>query len=250
MRQPASIDVAEFNNAWQHQRVPEPFAHPSKLYEYLLTEFSWGRMSPQQVQAISALAISDMERASTGEIFYDLYFLSNIGTQGRHLNNCYRDLMNRIEKTDGLLPVTVMEIPTKRGDCMAEVLLPHEVFAHMYHHDHEQFVKQFLPLGQDDLVKFWSQCRETPSFKDTPGYKSLKPKYCIPIGLHGDEVPVAGRGKCYCTYSVVFSWFSLVSGHETNLGILAFALVLQSSSVCRGRRRNTSMFLECCGLEP
>lgn len=63
-------------------------------------------MSPQQVQAISALAISDMERASTGEIFYDLYFLSNIGTQGRHLNNCYRDLMNRIEKTDGLLPVT------------------------------------------------------------------------------------------------------------------------------------------------
>lgn len=190
---------------------------PSKLYEYLLTEFSWGRMSPQQVQAISALAISDMERASTGEIFYDLYFLSNIGTQGRHLNNCYRDLINRIEKTDGLLPVTAMEIPTKRGDCMAEVLLPHEVFAHMYHHDYEQFVKQFLPLGQDDLVKFWSQCRETPSFKDTPGYKSLKPKYCIPIGLHGDEVPVAGRGKCYCTYSVVFSWFSLVSGQKQTL---------------------------------
>ena len=47
---------------------------PSKLYEYLLTEFSWGRMSPQQVQAISALAISDMERTPTGEISCDLYF--------------------------------------------------------------------------------------------------------------------------------------------------------------------------------
>ena len=32
----------------------------------------------------------------------------------------------------------------------------------------------------------------------------------IPIGIHGDEVPVAGRGKVYVKLSIVFTWFSLL----------------------------------------
>lgn len=185
----------------------------SELADYLLTEFSWGRMSPQQVQKIASLAMNDIERASRDSVvFNDLHMLQRIGDSGRHSNNAYRDLMNHLEKIPGLVPVSQVALPTKVGDAEADLILPHVLFAHLYETNRPRFLQLFLPEGTDSLKRFWTQCRNLPSLQGTPAKQTLNPQCAIPIGLHGDEVPVAGRGKCYCKFCVVWTWFSLVSG--------------------------------------
>ena len=185
----------------------------SDLANYLLAEFSWGRMSPQQVQKIAMLAMNDINRACADTIvFNDLHTLARIGDSGRHANNAYRDLINKIDRTPGLVPLTQVHLPTKGGEVPADLLLPHVLFAPLYETNRPRFLQLFLPQGVQSLKKCWTQCRNLPSVKGTPAMENLDPQCAIPIGLHGDEVPVAGRGKCYCKFCVVWSWFSLVSG--------------------------------------
>ena len=38
---------------------------------------------------------------------------------------------------------------------------------------------------------------------------------CIPIGFHGDEAPIAGKGKCWCKSMLTFEWCSLVGFGST-----------------------------------
>ena len=33
---------------------------------------------------------------------------------------------------------------------------------------------------------------------------------CIPLGFHGDEVPITGKGKCWCKSMLTFEWCSLL----------------------------------------
>ena len=42
--------------------------------------------------------------------------------------------------------------------------------------------------------------------KDKPDLDSK----CIPIGFHGDEVPITGKGKCWCKSMLTFEWCSLL----------------------------------------
>ena len=181
----------------------------SAVAEYLLNEFAWGRMSPQQMQSIAALAMQDVEKAVEGKLLRDLRFLSKIGNEGRHPNNMYRDVMRMVDSRYNLCPMTTLEIPSKMGETMANLLMPHELFAFMHAKHPDQFHKAFLPRGQEDLQRFWQQCKYTPALKDQSFSKN--PAKCIPIAIHGDEVPVAGRGKCYCKFSIVWSWFGLAA---------------------------------------
>lgn len=185
--------------------------HESVLARYLHEEFAWGRMSPQQIQTIAECAMNDVTKAKEqGAVFNDLKFLSKIGNEGRNQNNMYRDLMRRINGMPGLPPATTVHIPSKRGDTDASLALPHEIFAHLYRHHPEKFEKQFFPRGRADVIAFWDQCKNAPNLKDSAAVENLVPARAIPIGVHGDEVPMSGRGKVWCKMAVVFSWFSLL----------------------------------------
>lgn len=102
----------------------------SAVAEYLLNEFAWGRMSPQQMQSIAALAMQDVEKAVEGKLLRDLKFLPKIGNEGRYPNNMYRDLMRMVDSRYNLCPMTTLEIPSKMGETMANLLMPHELFLH------------------------------------------------------------------------------------------------------------------------
>lgn len=182
---------------------------PSALAKFLLQEFAWGRMSATEVQRIAGHAKQDMDQVRAGRTLNDLDQLAAIGTEGYNPGNCYRDVMKIINKHSDLPPATQVDMPTKRGNGTCSLMLPHVVFSYLYHRNREQFEKLFCPGGTDQLKKFWSQCQHTPGFKDQSARSTLKPDRCVPVGCHGDEVPVAGRGKTYCKFSVVFSWFSL-----------------------------------------
>ena len=187
-----------------HQRLaasePPSQDHGSSLAAYLL-----------QVQAISSCAMTDVELAAQGKKLPDLDFLSRLGSEGRFPNNMYRDVMRRLNATPGLPPCTQCEIPSLTGATTASLCLPHETFAHLYHQRPKQFFKQFLPHGHESMISFWGSCRGGASLKDEPMMANLKPDRAIPIATHGDEVPVAGRGKCWCKQAVVFSWFSMLT---------------------------------------
>ena len=67
----------------------------SKLATHLLEEFALGKKSPQECQRLASLAVKDMTDAGVllEKIPVDLRKLSKLGSGGRHLNNCYRDIM-------------------------------------------------------------------------------------------------------------------------------------------------------------
>ena len=181
----------------------------SELCSWLLNEWSWGRMSLPQVQRIAQFAHDDMKKAYDGVQFEDLKFLAHIGTQGRFANNMHRDVMSKLNKIRDLPPLTKADLPTKKGDSTASMCLPHEIFAWLYEHNREKFHKQFMPGGESHLVQFWDKAKHNPAMKSEI-LGSLNPRRCIPVGCHGDEVPISGRGKCWCQLALVVSWFSLL----------------------------------------
>ena len=71
--------------------------------------------------------------------------------------------------------------------------------------------------GESKLLEFL-ETRKTPSFCERPSVV-CEPhewtKYCIPFGLHGDEVPVVGLGKAWSKILNAFSWCSLLGTGNT-----------------------------------
>ena len=103
-----------------------------------------------------------------------------------------------------------------RKDMVAErlqaIVLPHRQFANLYH-KHPDRWKELICPSQEVLKDFWQAMEHHPLMRSTPlktkegGYMSN----CIPIRIHGDDVPIVGVGKCWQKMSSVFSWRSLVS---------------------------------------
>ena len=102
-------------------------------------------------------------------------------------------------------------MPTPKGEERTGFLLPHEIFSHIYENNRAAFNKLFIPDGPSSLRKIWSQCRGAACLQNQPVLDNLNPSKCIPIAVHGDEVPTAGRGKCWVKMALVFTWFSLVA---------------------------------------
>ena len=182
----------------------------SAVAMYLLKEYAWGRMSAVQVQRIAGLAMQDVEAASTGLKFPDLQSLSRLGSSGSHPQNCFRDICTAIGRLKlRLPPLCEVQLPSiKKNEGKVAILFPHEIFAHMFEYHREAWKKQFMPDGSPE--KFWKQCKRLPCLQYLSRPFSDDSSKAIPIGIHGDEVPVAGRGKVYVKLSIVFTWFSLL----------------------------------------
>ena len=75
------------------------------------------------------------------------------------------------------------------------VLLPHEVFANIYHRFPMYFKKMFVPSA-DKLKEFWRRMAGHPNFDEH--FKEKGPgmlTHGVLISIHGDAVPVTGVGK-------------------------------------------------------
>ena len=109
-----------------------------------------------------------------------------------------------------LLPLKVTK------DTVAErvqaIVLPHKQFANLYH-KHPDRWKELICPSQEVIKDFWENMADHPLMISTPlktregGYMSN----CVPIRIHGDDVPVVGVGKCWQKMASVFSWRSPIS---------------------------------------
>ena len=187
----------------------------SALAEFLIDKWSWGFMSAVLVQQICAAAVAD------GATHPDVKTLSELGSKGKHQQNIHVELIRK------LAPLSVVKCLFQFGVYMKRsgnfivstehfLLLPHELFACIYRDHKEAFLRRIAGGGVDTVKRFWRQMARHPCYAEHP--VRGRPDHherCIPLGLHGDSVPVTGKGKSWAKSLTCWSWNSLLGSGTT-----------------------------------
>ena len=199
------------------QQRDDEYQSQSALASLLLQLFAWGVFSPQRVQEIAHKAVMDFEKAKDDErVLSDLIVLSKIGSQGKYSNKCHADLMRKTEHLPALPQPFAFSLPLKGYQAAKQMmLLPHEMFSAIYSHYRTTWQQSIVP-SVDKIKAFWHAVRLHPQMqghpmKNTPGWN----EWTVPIGVHGDGVPIVGIGKGWNRVMTNFAWFSLAAKGAT-----------------------------------
>lgn len=197
----------------QRQRVALTQKHAetsqqSCLASFLVEKWAWGHLSPQMVQQIASAAKTDMEATGQLKAPKPLDRLARLG--GGYDNMMSRDLIATAKVN--LPEPFIVELPYKNIVKCQKLLLPHELFSCIYHHYPETF-SQILVGPPGHLENFWAKSKHHPAMSMHPHLGDASKR--IPVGVHGDGVPITGKGKIWSKSSWVFSWSSLLSQAAT-----------------------------------
>ena len=113
-------------------------------------------------QHACALMQQDMVAMSAGELDTSIIKrIAKTGSQGEHSGNISRDFLRAISQGSGLRSETI-DVPLQdKLSSWTEnmlLLLPHEVFATLYHSHRSYFMKYVMP-SVSEVVKFWRQVK-------------------------------------------------------------------------------------------
>ena len=190
----------------------------SSLARLLMLLWSTGTLSPQMIQKIAAATKDDIEKVSASSTcpFDDITFLADMGTKGANPQNMHSELTNRFnfkicEPGLFMLPLVVSAAKKVWANFKQGIMLPHVLFANIYHIFPALFTKIILP-SQEILAEFWSAMADHPNMANhAASHKSKFATHGIPISLHGDGVPVTGVGKSWSKSLEVFTWKSMIA---------------------------------------
>ena len=193
------------------QRIAEERAvhtYESKLATLLIQQLAWGIFTTAQIQDIAEQAAQDLQQVGVDPgVFPALDSLSKSGSHGKHPQNTHRDVMTSVKDEKDFKPLEV-HVPFENiGEQPTKLNLPHEHFAHIYNKHPQAFAQQMLP-NSSDLQKFWVGIQGHPAVEKLHG-EDLR--FAVPLGMHGDEVPVVGVGKCWSRCALTFQYFSLLA---------------------------------------
>eukprot|EP00435_Cladocopium_sp_Y103_P018658 s2492_g4.t1 len=195
-----------------HQRLQaaeEDMSVDSCLFGLLMVMFAKGILSGHQVHSLAKAGQEDINKAHDGFQVKKLNRLAQL-QQSKNLGRTVSTMMTK--NTELPMPMEV-HVPMKglpEGQTCKSIMLPHEIFSAFYDNG-AAWSKCILP-DSSKLQDFWSSFSGHPCFEGHP--LKTQPDYStcvIPLGLHGDEVPVLGVGKIWCKCVLFFSWFSLMS---------------------------------------
>ena len=193
---------------------------------------------------------------------WDLQVLASLGSHGRHPGNLWRDLCSRL-CANYLPEISIMTVPLKAsastpaasplfsrrqylrgmamraeymhgrcrcrpgsplaGPCDVSVLWPHEMFSAMYHCYKEGW-QSLAPVGVD-LADFWATMADACQLQGHPIWQREDRSLCVPLALHGDEVPVIATGTAHSRSLLVVSWRSSIGKKSAKLGNFVSALI-------------------------
>ena len=195
-----------------------PGSAQSALVMLLLERFAWGQVSAQFCQAIAAAAFKDACAMRDGvTTLEDLDSLAGIGSAGRYSNKCYADLMDRLPFQVRVPEPTLYRLPFKAPlqDCVQQFLLPHETFATIWEWYPAVWQRVVLPC-KDRLAAFWQANRKHPAMQGSPvQHRHDLASHAVPVSFHGDDVPITGVGKSWCSQMTCFSWSSMLAFANT-----------------------------------
>ena len=149
--------------------------------------------------------------------------LANLGTAGRWKNNMHRELVQllshpALRDAEAMfeLPMRARPVPSM-AVCNREqtFVLPHVMFSIMYHKHRENW-ETHVRGSRPRQAQFWDDMQTSPLFASHPvQHRADYAKLGIPIGIHGDAVPVTGVGKSWCKSVESFSWSSVLAQGQT-----------------------------------
>lgn len=168
----------------------------SCLFALLMIMFAKGILSGHQVHSLAKAGQEDINMAHEGFQVKKLRRLAEL-KQSRNLGRTVSTMMTK--NTELPMPMEV-HVPMKglpEGQSCKSIMLPHEIFSAFYHNG-SAWTKCILP-DSSKLQQFWSSFSGHPCFEGHPlETQSDYSTHVIPLGMHGDEVPVLGVGKIWC----------------------------------------------------
>ena len=182
---------------------PEDLADAAgcSLASQLLQLWAWGDASAKTVQQLAQAGVDD------GCPSKALALLGKTGAQGRHPNNCQRDMLRLLRRhlppQPRSIQISVPFVSGKEGGAGARLLtqpyLPlHRVFAHMYAQCPAQFGKTWGDRA--GASAFWAGVRDDdPNAAQWSALLASKDLGAlIPLAIHGDGVPVFRHKSLEC----------------------------------------------------
>lgn len=124
--------------------------------------------------------------------------LASMGTSAKW-GNQERDLMSHMQKLHQIqlyhVPLSVVGDDLKVRTCKLPVVLPHELIHALYKYHRPLCMRRFQVEQCEQLEDFWSLSSRCTWFRDHPGRQDVlrDPLSCIPIRVHGDDVPVSEK---------------------------------------------------------
>lgn len=205
----------------------------SALFGLLIFLWSWGYLSLPFVQKIAMAACTDLTNAKAAP-YPDLTMLSRLGASGKHPNHMFKGLINNLEPPR-LTPALSTPLPIKVSPHVVEdrtqsIFLPHVLFSDIYH-KYPSVWKSRLAPSTEVIDEFWTAMDDHPLVRCTPiasreNYRQL----CVPLRVHGDEVPATGVGKAWQKMFLILSW--RLTTDETTRPSQSRAFVKPSLNLC------------------
>ncbi len=197
----------------------------SALAKVLITNWSWGDISAPMLQDIAWAAEKD------GNAHPDVRELAKLGTYGKFPGNCNAELLAKLRPVPILAALSTMQVVIKKPPAQVvslqqPVLLPHQLFAALYHHHKGAFIDRICGGTPENIGQIWSDMQGHPAFPQHPlARRPDHQRNCIPIALHGDGVAISGVGRSWGKSVDVYSWASLLGkGSTVSTNFLVYLL--------------------------
>ena len=199
---------------------------PSKLAAQLVEKWAWGAMSAPEVQLLASAALED------GLQHPDVAKLAKIGGSGKYPGNTHRDLLKICGKPTLAHAIAEVYVRVKVSETMSQeillkFLLPHKVFAGLYHSIPKAFIASVLGGNASKIGKFWSELKNHPNLLSRPALRGRADlDKVVPLGIHGDGVAYMQVRRAGGKSLEVLSWCSLLTqGPTRSSTFLMFLLV-------------------------
>ena len=200
---------------------------PSSLAAELLEKWSWGSMSAPLVQTLAAAAKKD------GLDHPQIHALAGIGASGKFPGNMHRDLLQITGKPTLASSVSEVKVSLCVNEKCEQVpltfLLPHKLFAALYHSLPHSFMSSLLGGKVENVASFWAAMKDHPNVLARPELRARPDLHqVIPIGIHGDGVsymqPLRAGGKTMD----VLSWTSLLCHGPTRVSTFLMIAIVKT----------------------
>ena len=195
----------------------------SELVSLLLKKWAWGQATAPFIQQVCECAVKD------GLVHPKVRELASMGSHGMYPNNCHAELTRKLPTSPMMSALSTISLSFKKSAmCISHgqhaILLPHQVFACIWEHHREEFVRRLCGGDYNNIKKFWKGMRTHPAYGDHPvASRPDRDTHCIPISMHGDGVAVSGISRAWAKSVDAYSWNSLLSqGSTTDMNFLIF----------------------------
>ena len=201
----------------------------SNLAKTLLQSWAWGQMSAPHLQTLAAAA------HQVGLKHKQIELMAKLGGGGHYPGNMQRELLllsghfTTLPDVFSAIKIRLQPKPEIAAEVPLTFLLPHKLFASMYHHTPSAFEASILGGAASNIGKFWRAIQKHPIFTSRPSLQQRPDLHkVVPLAVHGDGVAYMQAMKAGGKSMEVLSWSSLLAQGPTRVSTFLMFLVVKA----------------------